>query len=736
MAPSLRHAGSPLRDRVLWPVVTAVAALLMAALRLVWDARFYFADDTQTGAFGQWWELGDRLRQGTIPVLNPSAWMGGNYFAEGQWGLLNPVTWIIALTARGADDAVIHTTVVKLVAIVALALGVYVLARSFGAARPWAALAGVMATQVGFTVYMDAASWVTGLFCAAVFPWVWWALRRTVEDARGPLAYLLSSYVLITFGYVFGVMMLVVILVESLVRALIARDRPRIVRALVASVWGALLTVVIYLPGLLTAGVTDRSGTSVSNDRFLGVDLSDLGSASTPVATATLDAWRGELADAPLVYISWALPLLALFLPMSRAAVRRCGPVLIFGLVALLIVVGPSEIGPLRWPVRFMPYLALAVLIVLAVAATRAFPARVTRTGLVAAVISWALLTYLAWANRPDTWRSIVLVAAIQLAAILAVAALARRPAGVPAPTRGVLAVAGALAVTAVLIVPQARLFPGTPLPQFAVTGEVDRLHRVQAGAPGDGIVVGDVYVGGEYEDSFDERLLGNLWYLADAPFVNVYTVLPFSTMADDLCMDLRGSTCADAGDVLLEDDSDTGVPVADLMGVSTIVQMLRTFPTTPDHLPAGWRVAETGDYTRTLVRDTAIAGAGGVSWTGTGTEVSVSAQDERGITFTVDRVGDDPRVVLSRLPWPGYTVTGAVQADPVRGWLMTIDVSGAEPGDEVTVRFSPPGSAVQIGAFAAAMLLLAAWPPVAWFRRRQARRSASSEPVSTSEKA
>lgn len=718
-------ASNPSRvARVVWPLIAVAVAVGLAAVRLRANVRFYFVDDTQTGAFGQWWELGDRLLQGTIPMLNPSAWQGGNYFAEGQWGLLNPVTWIIALTARAAPDAVVHVTAVKVVFLGLLALGTYLLARSFGAAPAWSALSGVLVTQVGFTVFMDATSWVTGLLCAAVFPWAWWGLRQAVDDGRLPVWFLASSYVLITFGYVFGVMVLVILLVETLVRALVARDRGRIIRALAASAWSALLTIVIYLPGVLTASVTERAGGGVLNTGFLSADLSDLAASSTTVATATINAWGDGPIHAPLAFVAWVVPLFAFVLPMPRDAVRRCIPLFVVGAIMLLVVLGPSHVGPLRWPVRFMPYLALVVVVLFAVAATRAFPARFTlrRAGL--ALVVLAIMAYLTASNTPGTWRSIALVTAIQAAAIVFLWFAANARWTRSDARRTVVAVASALAVTAVLIVPQMRLFPAAPLPQFGVPGDVERLRAAQADAPGDGIVVGDVYYGGEFAESYDERLLGNLWYLSEASFSSVYTVLPFSTLVADLCMDLRGMTCAEAFTTLLSEDPDTGMPVADLMAISTIVQMKSTYPDDPV-LPDGWAVTDEGDYTRTITRTDPIPGAGGVAWTGSGTAVTVRAYEERELTFTVDAVGDDGRVVLSRLPWPGYRVEGAAQVDPVRGWLLTVDVSDAAPGDTVTVRFSPPGATVEITAFVAAMAVGVGWC-VAWFvlRRRQSRRS------------
>jgi len=706
-----------------WAALSVVLTGLIAAARVLVTPRFYFADDSEVGAFGQWWQLGDRLLSGRLPILDPHAWQAGNYFAEGQWGLLNPVTWLIAVTARSAENPVVHVTIVKIAFLMLMAGGVYLLSRSFGASAPWAAVAGVLVPLGGFTVYMDAASWATGLFNAAVLPWVWWGLRRSVESLRSPLPYLISSYALITFGYVFGVLILVVVLVESLVRAIVARDGARTIRTLLASAWGALLTIAVYLPGVLTAPVTERGRFEVLNTRFLNADLSDLLSAASPTATASVGSWWGPETAAPLVYVAWLLPLIPLFLPMPRDAVRRCIPLLVLFALTTVVVIGPSEIGALRWPVRFMPYVCLTAGVLLAVMATHAFPALVTRRRVAWSLLVLLIATAITYGNTPGRWRPLALVMVIQAIAFVAIAYIARTRRIRRDGRRTGLTAAVAIAVSGLLIIPQLAVFPSTPLPKFGVPDSVARMQSVLPDSPDDGIVVGDIYADGGLEASFDERLMGNLWYLSPTRVSSLYTVLPYSTFSKDLCMDLRGATCEDALDTLWTRDPDTGLPVADLMGVSTILAIKATFPEAPAP-PDGWRLVAEGEYTWLFERDDQVPGAGGVAWTGRGTSVTVVESSETAVSIRVDEVGSDARVVLGRLDYPGYVIDGAEHADPVRDWLLTVDTSGAEPGDVVTVSFRPPGLPLMIAALALCAVILVGWPIL---QRRWRRRTESA---------
>ncbi|WOF24168.1 glycosyltransferase family 39 protein [Microbacterium betulae] len=689
-----------------WPVLTAALTLVLAASRLVVTPRFYFSDDTERGSAGQWWQLGDQLLQGRLPMLDPSAWQAGNYWAEGQWGLLNPVTWLIAIAARLSESPVLHATVVKLVFLVILSLGVYLLARQFGAHRPWAALAGVLVPVSGFVVYMDAASWSTDLFNVALFPWAWWALRRAVEHRRSPFPYLLVSYLLITIGYVFGVMMLVVILVETLVRHAVRRDGARVVRTLLASAWGALLTIVVYLPAVLTAPVTERGDAPFENLRFLNADLTDLASAGNPWVSATIRSWGTEATEGPLVHIAWALLLLPLALPLARSAVRRGIPLFVLGGVALVLVLGPSHMGPIRWPLRLIPYLAIVLVVVFAVGISRRYPQGATRRAFWLSGVVIGATSLLTWGNGPYAWKAILAAAAVAFAALVVLRWIARAP---RVRRRAAWAAVASMAVTAVFVAGQLYFLPTSPLPSRDAPDSASALESVLPDAHGDGIVVGDAEDGWQDDASWDERLIANLWYFSPTDVSSMYTVLPFETFGDDLCIDLRGKTCEAALDTLWSVDDETGLRVSDLMGVSTIVAMKDTYPDEPE-APEGWTLAEEGEYTWLFERDEALPAAGGVVWTADGTAVSVTAQSDTEVTFTVDAAGEDGRVVLSRLPYPGYSVDGAVQVDAVRGWLLTVDVSDAAPGDSVTVSFRPPAWPLLVGSYVLALAVGAGW--------------------------
>jgi hypothetical protein len=715
--------------RVVWPAAAVVLTLAVAVARLAVTPAFYFADDTQTGTAGQWWQIGELLLSGRLPFLDPHAWTAGNYLAEGQWGVFNPLIWLFGIITRLLGDTALAVTAIKIVMLGVMALGVYLLARSFGARPAWAAAAGVLAPLGGFTVYMDAPSWTTGLLASAVFPWAWWGLRRLVEDRRSPLPFLVAAGLLVTFGYVFGVIVLVFVLVESLIRGLVRRDRWSVLSTLAAGVFSALLTVTVFLPGILTAPVTVRGTSSIMNGGFLNADIGDLAATSSPLATASIGSWYGDVTSAPLVYVMWALPALALVRP-SRDLMARLIPALAVGAIMLLVVLGPDQIGPIRWPVRFMPYVVIAVVVVAAAIATEARPLRSPRRALVTALSIVLAAGWFTAVITPWEWRQVAVTLLCQLVGVIALWFLLYRIA--PRHRTHALGAVVAAGIGVLLVIPQMALFPSTVLPKLPVV-DAEVSAGVLSDVPDDAVVAGDVYANWEDADSYRERLVANQWYFADTAVSSTYTVLPFRDYVNDLCADLRGSTCPDALQTLFSVDSATGEQVATLLGVNTIVAIKASFPDGVPAPPAGWSVASDEIYTTVFVRDSPVATAGGVAWSSEGTSVEILEQDDARLELRVGAVGSDGAVVLSRLAWPGYTVDGATFADETRGYLLTIDLRDARPGDVVVVEFRPPGWWLEVACLALALILLVGWPIAHSFRgprslgRVRERRSATA---------
>jgi hypothetical protein len=727
------------QDRhVRWAWFSVAATVLLALVPLLFNHRFYFADDTQAGAYGIWYSLGEHLRAGEWPLFEPSRWMSGNYAAEGQWGLWNPVILLLGFVTPVVPNAVVLCTGVKVFALGIASGGIFVLSRSYGARPDWASAAAVTVPLAGTTVYLDAASWVTGVFVWGLLPWVWWGLRRTAFRRGNVLVPFGFGYLLVTVGYVHGTILLVAVVLGVLVEAAIDRAWHGFVRVLLTGALLGLVALTVYLPGVLTAGVTNRSDAGVTNHEFMSPDLSGLMASSISTAHPWLNGFWALPLAAPLVYLTWLLPALA-FIDWRRAArlLPAMAGLLTVGVVSLALAFGPDQIGPLRFPIRLMPYVALTALVLLMVllsrAAVRPGPGR-TVGALALLLAGW----YSALAADPTAWVPIGVAMLLALGGVLAVGAVLRHHRDTAVSVALVSVVFAFTAGSALLQHDEA---PASPLPDFHLPAPVSAYQNQLRGVSGDTVVISlpTSYMG---PAPWAETLLSNAWYLNDASVQNVYTALAYRTYATDLCMQVHGDMCPDALPKLFERDAATGRALIDLLSVNNVQinNPLSTSPPSTVHPPdaslggvppVGWHVSQRAAHSEVWTRDIPVASAGGVVWASPGTRVTVLDEDKRNVRLRIDATGPNGgKVTFSRLAWPGYSINGATKADPMRDYLLTVDVAADSAGNELSVSFSPPGWHAEIAAIIAAVLIALGWGGTEGVRaldRRRRTRAAST---------
>lgn len=207
---------------------------------------------------------------------------------------------------------------------------------------------------------------MTGLLVWALMPWVWWSIRRTMNEGKNPFPAFLSGYLVVTVGYVYGTMFLALVVAVCLIDALLASNRRGALKVLMIGISAGLLAITVYLPGVLSASVTVRDTWVFANDGRLIADVRGLLVSMLPTGISPTDATTTFFA--PVMYLAWFLPL-ALWVDVSRLR-RIIRP--LTGLIAMLVLstlwaLGPSDMGPIRWPVRVMPFVALAATVLLTV---------------------------------------------------------------------------------------------------------------------------------------------------------------------------------------------------------------------------------------------------------------------------------------------------------------------------------------------------------------------------------
>ncbi len=692
-------------------MVTVLGTSLLLVVR---DPRYFFQGDTQAAYLGWEYHLGEQVLAGHWPLLDPSAWHAANLVAEGQSGLFSPLLVAIGVVATLVGNVLVFATVLKLLLVTVGTAGVFLLARSYGAAAPLACVAAVAAPLGGMTQYLDLPSWLAGLMIWALLPWVWWALRRMMLAGANPAGPLALGYLLVTVGYVYGTIMLILVLLACLVECQVARDRAALLRVLGVGVALGLVATTVYLPGVLTAPVTWR-GTGFGLTGKFDSDLLQVLASVLPTAAVV----GTTLHVLPYAYATWFLPVL-LWVDGSRfrRGWRPLAGLLLMTVLMLLVTIGPARVGPLRWPLRLQPFLVLALVLLCAVLLSRYAVRRPSGRRLLAALAWVGLAGVVAVLRRPEGLLAVAAGVLLVAAGILAVWWVLR---GRRSPALVGAGCAAAVVLTLGSTLLQHAVFPEVPSPERHLPAHAADYRRPLPAAQGDVMVVGDVASLLKEEPAATRDFLdGSAWYLNPHPVQNTYTTIGFRGYQMRFPIEYDGSSPPTMLGTLFSVEPTTGRRRVDLLSVSTLLLVRREFsPARLADVPAGWRVVGSTPYAVTWVRDRPRPGAGRPVWTSPGTALSRVAADDRTARFRVDRVpAGGGRVVLSTLAWPGYATDVGDLAAPVDGYLLTVRLPADAAGRTVTVRFSPPGWPLEVAAWWLAVLGGLSWSLLARRRR------------------
>ncbi len=202
----------------------------------------------------------------------------------------------------------------------------------------------------------------------------WVSAVRYTRGRGAPIPVFVFLYLAISVQYIFPAVESAIMIVAVAVGEVVYLRpwRPTLRLLLVAGCAG-LAGLSTFLPSMLSSSVTWRGNQRILNDSFLDVPWSESLNASLPSTVPAFESWWGYVQPLPMVYIAWFLiPLLAFIdSPAVRRAIREfTGPAL-FALIFLMWTAGPGHIGPLRWPARVLPMLAIGLLVLVCVLLSR-----------------------------------------------------------------------------------------------------------------------------------------------------------------------------------------------------------------------------------------------------------------------------------------------------------------------------------------------------------------------------
>ncbi|HEX4725744.1 MAG TPA: hypothetical protein VH333_24745 [Pseudonocardiaceae bacterium] len=702
-------ASLPRAHRFRAPSLMLVVVVVGAALPLVRNHIFYFWDDTAGVGVPMWHRIAGSVLHGQLPLLNLDMWRGGNFAAEAATGMWNPVMVAIAVAVYPIDNLAVGITIGKVLFMLVMAGGMYLLARDYGVRRGLSGVVGAVLPLAGYSFFMDSTAWVNALMLTAFTPWVWWTARLAVHRGRSPLWFVLAGYLAVSIGNPYGLLSTGLVIVAVAAEAWFAGTRRRIVTLCAAGIAVLLLNVMTYLPLLLTSSLGYRAGSQTANDGTLKPSMTNLLELSTPSTQPEMPAFHLDYFTVPVVYLAWfvlpTVPWLRWWV-FGRAWRAHLGA-FVFGAGVLLLMLGPSQLWMFRWPLRLIDFCWIAVLLLWAGAANQGMARTHLRARTAVSVAIVAVGAYLAWGERPNIADLHVYgaVAVLVLVALLIRFGMSSR-AGFGVLTVGTLVVLGL----------QVLWFPSNDnVMNYQFPTSTEQLQQRFAKYQGTVVQVAafdndpaaDRLPARDYQD----LLYGSMYSVAGVAGTTAYSGIGFSSFDGAFCMAYEGDTCAQLWPTLWQHPAGYPVPLADLLRARTVVVQNSLVDTRSGPAPSGWRRSradETSGLATVWTRDTAPPWPDGLlSYVSADIDVTADqrtgAVDER-VTYRAPAAG---MLTFARLAWPGYTATVDGQPVPTTTGPAGLLVVHVPAGDgTVALAWHPPGERVSIVAFAVGVLL------------------------------
>ncbi|QQP92901.1 hypothetical protein IGS68_31170 (plasmid) [Skermanella sp. TT6] len=705
-------------------VLLAVAGGIVAELG---EPGFFFRDDMQHYFMPMFMEIGGQLAQGTWPAISLRTWFGGNLVGEYQYAVYNPVSLLLYWAIHRMSDPAAAAFVFSVFHLALCSLGTFLLARAVGLRNDLAVVAAVVVSTNNMLVYWFAASWISHLVAFAWSTWAMAFLVRATEDPRHAVTAAAAIFLTLTSGFPQAA---IAVAVWAAVLAGERRYRTGSFRPAAALAVSVACGVLVSLPAILpVAALVEDSmrPRGWSNNGFNTALLGDLLKFSFPSHASLLNTYGGVRSVTPPLYLTawFALPVVLICLArrclIAPAALLPFAAALCFAVLAQ----GPDQLGPFRYPFRYLPWfhlcLALACLVLLH-RATRAGPRPTgAGSGLGTGVILGALslvMFVLSVQQQPDLWRLHAGFFALHLGFSLVLAAMVRTR-GTPV---GAFLVASSLCFT---VATHAAWPHNNILGRMVLPERPPAFVEGEAAAGGRSLQLAG-HVSSGRADVMEEATSGNAFLLGEGGMINGYSPISPRGLAQRLCMGLFGWTCPDAAAELFRRDAETGLDLADLARIDRIsVSRSSHLDAFLAHKPDRWLVAAEGRFmTEFRRREPLPAGGGNLSWLPPGVAVDrtpvVSDREERHV-LSAGPAYRGGRLVLARAAYPGYRAELNGRPLPVEAYLgvLVSVVLPDDPSGELRVRFDPPGGTAGWLAASGGLGLLAAWLLRTRFRRR-----------------
>ncbi len=688
----------------------AIAVLgVVAALVTIYEInhRFFFVDDRQTQYFPYGLIIKDMLLRGQFPFVTTRTFFGGALWLDPQNGIYNPLAMIMTMLIDPAHlevSGLLYAIVLNIL----LTTGAYTLGRAYGIRPSFAALLGLMAGINLYTLYINSADWHPAASSMGWLMFAWAALKRLQDAEKNICWHILGSailiYLLVSSGWPHNVVALAVVMTIMFLNEL-RNSRRHALRLVWAGALGAALCLPVVVPIIMALPFTSRP-VGLATQGLFTPKPTDLLNFSNPAWFPDI-LWfaPGQHMSCPLFFTAWyALPLLAL---VDMRNLKWPKEILFVMGGLIMLTTEAAQLGPLRFPMRWLPDVQICLLLSL-FCATEKSAIRATWPRMLLAFGALCLTTLAAIVNNPPVAMdnmSLVFLAAIFIAML---PPMAKRFDWLPM----------FLGITSIVMV----LVMVARIPPFLDLGKNNKTPAVAMAS--ESRVAYTLY-SGHYLASLNPKDETEYLPGASAAYYGVNSFIGYSSLAYKGwgtifgCATVETPFCVVYVSTLLQRAPETGVPYLDLLKIDTVVAQKGISALDASVALRHWSWRDTPNTVR-LERPQPRQLPGTVSWYSQGVSTKGSAQlKPDGEELAISNARDTPGLIaFARLYFPGFRAFldgRELNVRPVDELVVGVDIPPHAKG-RLILTFLPP---MFVPCLTLAMSALLCWMIAVFFEKR-----------------
>ncbi len=357
------------------------------------NPKFFFNDDEQNQHYPYFIDIGQHLRHHQWPGITLSTFYGGNLIIDWQYALFNPFSLLLYWIICPIQNLLLVGLFLVGIYLTLLSLGGYWLGRVFSVNRIFSLTIAACLVMNNFIQYVYCDSWITGLISITWFIWAWVLLEQYRKGGHtlslGALVCLI--YLTITSGFPHTMLALAFLMFAYFLELVfIQRSQDKALKLLMINVGAFMATAPFLLPALFSFSLMVRPNGIQSAGMFMP-DLGSVLNLSSTFYCPRIHLFWHEYPYYPMMYLGWfIIPLLPIICWQTAAfALRPRLGLIIFGSIALFMLMGPESLGPIRWPIRFLPFFHISILVAffLVISAPGVFRITKFRLGFIAAIL-------------------------------------------------------------------------------------------------------------------------------------------------------------------------------------------------------------------------------------------------------------------------------------------------------------------------------------------------------------